>query len=167
MPVLAQVIDAMGHTYRHVIVRAPTLEIGEIERYKSEVPFEIVDNAADALSIADAALVKSGTSTVETALFGVPFAVFYKTSAISYQIALRAIKVSSIAMVNLLANRPIVREFVQAGASPENLTRELHALLGDSKYRRRIQQELGEVVDILGEGGAASRAAQHIVQRFL
>jgi lipid-A-disaccharide synthase len=128
--------------------------------------FEVIDSARAALSAADAALVKSGTSTVEAALLGVPFAVLYKTSYLSYQIARRAIKVPYIAMVNLLAGRRIVREFVQKEVKAEELTAELRRLLDDSSYRAEVTGAIAEVARELGEPGAAARAAEYIAGRY-
>jgi lipid-A-disaccharide synthase len=167
MPVICKVIRMMGTGYRHLIPLAPTLDRSMLKKFSSLADFRIVDDAHDALRAADAALVKSGTSTVEAALLGVPFAVIYKTSNLSYQIAKRAIKVSSIGMVNLLAGRKIVREFVQSEVEASRLVEELHRLLEDTVYRETMRSGLRKVASDLGDPGAASRAAEYIIDRYL
>jgi lipid-A-disaccharide synthase len=167
MPVISKVIAQLGKSYRHVIPVAPTVDRTEIEKYQTEIRFELVGETTMALQGARAALVKSGTSTIETTLHSVPFAVMYKTSTLSYEIARRAIKVSSIAMVNLLAGKQVVREFVQSEATPENLAAELRRLLNDAPYRERMIEELQEVTRQLGGPGAAHRAAEYISRKYL
>jgi lipid-A-disaccharide synthase len=167
MPVISEVITQLGDRYRHVIPVAPTLDRSEIEKYQSRIRFELVGETTEALQGASAALVKSGTSTIETTLHHVPFAVMYKTSVLSYEIARRAIKVSSIAMVNLLAGKQVVREFVQSEATPNNLAAELRLLLDDTAYRERMIADLKEVTHQLGGRGAARRAAEYIISKYL
>ncbi len=166
MPVLAEVMRRMGEGYRHVVPLARTLPREALETFSGVAPFEIVGSVEEALAGADAALVKSGTSTVETALHRVPFAVIYRTSPVSYWIAKRAIKVSSIAMVNLLLGRQVVREYIQDDLRPESLVEELHRLLEDREYRGAMLAALDELRELLGEVGAARRAAAYIAGRY-
>lgn len=166
MPTIVQVIRLLGRGYRHVIPLATTLPKEVLEAYGGEAQFEIVGSVREALGGADAALVKSGTSTVETALYGVPFAVIYRTSPISYQIAKRAIKVPSIAMVNLLLGRPVVREFIQNDLQPVPVAEELRRLVDDPAYRSAVISGIEEVRAILGEIGAARRAAEYIARKY-
>jgi lipid-A-disaccharide synthase len=91
----------------------------------------------------------------------------YKTSTLSYEIARRAIKVSSIAMVNLLAGKQVVREFVQSEATPDRLVTELRQLLDNVVYREQMIAELREVTRQLGGRGAARRAAEFISAKYL
>jgi lipid-A-disaccharide synthase len=166
MPVLVDVMQRMGPGYRHVVPRAATVARESLDVFRREWEFEIVPSVEEALSGAAAALVKSGTSTVETALHRVPFAVIYRTSPISYAIAKYAIKVSSIAMVNLLLGRQAVREYIQDGLQPEALVEELHRMLDDESYRARMLGALDEVRGLLGENGAARRAAAYIAEKY-
>lgn len=114
------------------------------------------------LSQADAAIVTSGTATLETALFGVPQVVVYKTSFFNYQIAKRVIKVPYISLVNLVAQEEIVKELIQNDCSFEPLSRELNRILGTNAdlIRERYQQ----LRKILGKKNAAQEAAKHIVE---
>jgi lipid-A-disaccharide synthase len=116
-----------------------------------------------ALESADLAITKSGTVTLECALFGVPAVVFYKTSALTYLVGKQVVKVKHIAMPNLLAGEEVFPEFVQGSATVENLTRAALGLLDDTARRQKVRTRLAEVVAGLGEPGASRRAAKAIV----
>ncbi|MBC8145963.1 MAG: lipid-A-disaccharide synthase [bacterium] len=167
MPLMIAVMQAMGERFHHVVPLAATVDRTEVERYQVDVAFDIIDDARIALAQADAALVKAGTSTIEAALAGVPFAAYYRTSILTYHIARRAIKVPWIAMVNILAGKQIVHEFIQSEADPLAMTRELRRLCDDAAYRRTVLSELAKVRVALGRPGAASRAADLIIERHL
>lgn len=109
-----------------------------------------------------AALVKSGTSTLETALLDVPQVVCYAGNPVSYQIAKRLIKVKYISLVNLIADRPLVRELIQHDLNRENLKSALQEILTD-KYRQEILSGYAGLRHLLGDGGASRRAAQVIL----
>lgn len=167
MPVLSRVIASLGPGYRHVIPLATTISRELLEQYRDGAPFEIVGSSHEALSGASAALVKSGTSTLDATLHGVPFAAMYKTSGMSYQIARRLIKVPYIAMTNVLAGRLIVREFIQDEMNPDALLAEVRRLLEDADYRKSIERGLAEVRDLFGSAGSAGRLADFILEHYL
>ena len=108
---------------------------------------------------AKAALVTSGTATLETALFGVPEVVCYKGSNISYQIAKRLIKVKYISLVNLIMNRPVVKELIQNDLTVKNLVKELSIILSDKKRVAEIKNDYANLKKLLSEGGNASAKA--------
>ncbi len=116
------------------------------------------------LQIADAALVTSGTATLETALFKVPQVVCYKGNPLSYQIGKRLVKVKYISLVNLILDKPLVKELIQNDFSKEQLTKELQKLLTDSPYRSNIQNEYKSLEKLLGSGGASKKVAELIYQ---
>ncbi len=112
-----------------------------------------------------AALVTSGTATLETALFEVPQVVCYKGSAISYQIARRLIKVKFISLVNLIMNREVVKELIQQEMTVENIRRELEKILHDKQHIKTMLDDYRELKRILKtEGRPSERAAKIIVQ---
>lgn len=111
---------------------------------------------------ARAGIVKTGTSTLEAALCGLPFVMMYKTSALSYQIAKRLVKLPSIALANIIAGKQIVRELIQREAAPDAISDELERIFGDRDYAAAMQQELTNVRVMLGKEGAANCAADHI-----
>jgi lipid-A-disaccharide synthase len=111
---------------------------------------------------ATAALVTSGTATLETALFGVPEVVCYKGSPVSYFFAKRLIKVKYIALVNLVMDKPVVKELIQHDLTEENLLQELTLLLHDSATRERMKADYAELWNRLGERNASRLAAEII-----
>lgn len=119
-----------------------------------------VGGIADALRTADLAISKTGTVLMECALFGVPVAAFYKTSWPTYWVGKRIIQVKWISMPNILADEEIFPEFVQAAATPENLSTVALDLLQNLERRESVQAKLEKIVASLGEPGAASRAAK-------
>lgn len=124
---------------------------------------EVRSQLAPALAQADLAIAKSGTITLECAFFGVPTVVLYKTSALTYAIAKRIVQVKWVAMPNLLANEEVFPEYIQAAATPENISRAALELLMDGARRTRVQARLREIAASLGSPGASGRAADAII----
>jgi lipid-A-disaccharide synthase len=113
---------------------------------------------------ARAACVTSGTATLETALFGVPEVICYKGSKVSYEIAKRLIKVKYISLVNLIMNRPVVKELIQDEMNVKNIVSELKRLISDKETRDHIHEDYHELRKLLSQGGNASeKAAESIV----
>jgi lipid-A-disaccharide synthase len=155
--------------YQFVVGEAPSVADEFYKNFtKSYSNVTAVKNQTyDLLGQAKAALVTSGTATLETALFGVPEVVCYKGSPISYQIAKRVIKVKYISMVNLILNKLAVKELIQDDLTVGNLQRELHELLANEERIRAIKNDYAELKRILGEGGnAAAKAAKSIVDHL-
>ena len=114
---------------------------------------------------AKAALVTSGTATLETALFGVPEVVCYKGSNISYQIGKRVIKVKYISLVNLIMDKLVVKELIQDALTPANLKKELNDLLNNPQRIAQLKEDYNHLKQMLSEGGFASaNAAKNIVE---
>jgi lipid-A-disaccharide synthase len=111
------------------------------------------------------ACVTSGTATLETALFGVPEVICYKGSRISYQIAKRLIKVKYISLVNLIMDKPVVKELIQDEMNVKNIVAELKNLISDDETRNRINKDYADLRALLSQDGNASeKAAKSIVE---
>ena len=111
---------------------------------------------------ADGALVTSGTATLEAALIGVPEVVCYQGSKISYEIAKRIVKVKYISLVNLIMDKEVVKELIQADLTHENLKHELDLILFDKVHRANMLGDYEELRGVLGNSGASMRAAKII-----
>jgi lipid-A-disaccharide synthase len=125
-------------------------------------PYPLVHSASfSVLRAADAALCKSGTTTLEAAIALCPLVVAYRTSAFEYAVARRLVKIPFIGLVNIVAGREVAREFVQDALQPTALADALQPLLDPHSVQRRVLvEQLGAVRDMLGQPGAASRVAE-------
>ena len=152
--------------YRFAIAQAPGLDDAFMQPFISKYPnVEMVQGKTYELLLqADAALVTSGTATLETALLGIPEVVCYKGSAISYEIAKRLIKVKYISLVNLIMDKLVVKELIQNELTTENLHKELKELLFNDKRKHQLKDDYAALYSLLSKGGLASAsAAGHIV----
>jgi lipid-A-disaccharide synthase len=113
---------------------------------------------------AEAAIVTSGTATLETAIFEVPQIVTYEGSPISYQIAKRLVKVKYISLVNLIAGREVVKEFIQHDFSPANVIGELKQILENKPYRVEMLKGYQHIRALLGNKNASTITAKEIVE---
>ncbi len=120
-------------------------------------------NTYGLLSSATAAMVTSGTATLETALFEVPEVVCYKGSTISYEIAKRLIKVKYISLVNLILDRVSVTELIQDEMNAARLSEELNKILSDEVVIHKMKADYKELKTKLGGGGASRKVAEGII----
>ena len=121
----------------------------------------MTDETRTLLRTARAALVKSGTSTLEAAVAGVPFVMAYRTSPLTWMLAKRVVRVPHIALANLVAGRRVVPELLQHEATPEALAQAVSRLIPEgSPERRELLGGLAETRTALGEPGAADRVAE-------
>jgi len=119
------------------------------------------------LNEADAALITSGTATLETALFEVPQVICYKGGRISYEIARRLIKIKYIGLVNLIMNKPVVKELIQDNLNVKNLLDEIQKILYNENEIARIKQDYANLKILLGSKGNASENAAKEITRWL
>jgi lipid-A-disaccharide synthase len=113
-----------------------------------------------------AALVTSGTATLETALFGVPEIICYKGNAISFQIAKRLVKIKFIGLVNLIMNKEVVKELIQNELTTNHIVTELKLILENEGKKNQIQADYAALKSLLSIGGNASKNAAHIICDF-
>lgn len=146
--------------HHFVVAAAPSVPDTLYRSLVGDVPVSLVKGRTyDLLRVARAALVTSGTATLETALFGVPEAVCYSGGAINVWLAKRFIKVPFISLVNLIMGREVVRELIQSDMRAGPLGDELDRLLNDGPYRERVQADLRTLGEELGGPGASARVA--------
>ena len=119
--------------------------------------------AVSHLSRSALALVASGTASLECALVGVPQIVVYRVHPLTYFFGKRIVKVKYLSMVNVMANAPIIPEFIQDRLVPEAVAKEALELLGNAARRELMKRRIAQVVDTLGETGASRRAATAIL----
>jgi lipid-A-disaccharide synthase len=124
----------------------------------------VFNQTYDLLSHATAAVVTSGTATLETALFRVPQVVVYRTSAISYMIAKNLIRVPYISLVNLIAGKEVVKELIQDDFSIENLKNELNRIFSNVVYKGEMLQGYDLIQERIGVGSASETTAKLILQ---
>ncbi|NVK63052.1 MAG: lipid-A-disaccharide synthase [Flavobacteriales bacterium] len=149
--------------YQVVIAGAPSLDEAFYAPFNSENVKMISNETYHLLQSSEAAVVTSGTATLETALFKVPEVVCYKSSRFSYEIAKRLVKVKYISLVNLIMDREVVRELIQGDCNSEAIREELSKLLKDDAYRAALMKNYDELEVILGGGGASDKVAESLL----
>lgn len=155
--------------YKFVVAKAPGIE----EDFYNDLllPYSnvasVINKTYELLSYAVAALVTSGTATLETALFGVPEIICYKGNTISYQIAKRLIKIKYICLVNLIMDKEVVTELIQDELTVEALTSELNTLLNNPSEQNQLKEDYSSLKRLLSKGGNASANAAKSIVHFL
>ncbi len=168
LPIMLEVAKYFP-SYQFVVAKAPGLE----ENFYTELlaPYNnvtsVVNKTYELLSQSKAALVTSGTATLETALFAVPEVICYKGNAISYKIAKALVKIKYIGLVNLIMDKEVVKELIQDELTVENLKKELEQLLTNKKKQQQLQQDYAALKKLLKQGGHASANAAKSIYNFV
>ena len=149
--------------YQFVVAGVSNLDRVYYQHFERNGIKLVIDQAYELLSLASAALVTSGTATLETALFDVPQVVCYRTSGLTYLVGKALIKVPYISLVNLIVGREVVAEFIQGNFTARNLLDELKRLLTDEAYIARQKAGYAELRAKLGRHNAARQAAALMV----
>ena len=161
---LPSMLEVVGEfpDYEFRIAQSPNLNEADYEEFVIHDRVKLhKEGMASLLNKSKAALVTSGTATLETALYEVPQVVCYKSGGISYQVAKRLIKVPYISLVNLITKKEVVKELIQRNLTKVSLTKELSSLLTDKGIRMKL--EYRSIKELLGEGTASKKAAQSIL----
>jgi len=124
----------------------------------------VEEDAYNLLQNAHAAIVTSGTATLETALFRVPQVVVYRAARLSYLLAKMVVKVPFISLVNLIAGWEVVKELIQDNANAEKISAELTSILSDRAYRQRMVDNYDSIIRMLDTGSASDNAARLMVK---
>lgn len=168
---LVELVKAWPHDAAHPPVQwalavAPTLSAERVRAHLHGAPIHMVEGRSYALrAYADAALVCSGTATLETALLGTPFVILYKLNLCTYALAKRLVTLPHFGLANVVAGRKVVTELLQAEVNPARLEKELLSLL-EPEAAAQMRAELSGIRAHLGEAGAAERMAAHLVQKM-
>ena len=168
LPVMLEVTKSFPQ-YQFIVAKARAQEdsfydelLGSYDNVSS-----VRDQTYTLLQQSVAALVTSGTATLETALFAVPEVVCYKGSNISYQIAKRLVKVKYISLVNLIMDKLVVKELIQNDLNVENAKDELNKLLFNEQRQQQLQQDYSALKNVLSAGGDASAKAAKSVHKIV
>jgi len=168
LPIMLEVAKHFPN-YQFVVAKAPGLDenfyAGLLAPYKNVS--SVVNKTYELLVRSKAALVTSGTATLETALFAVPEVICYKGSAFSYQIAKRLIKIKFIGLVNLIMDKEVVKELIQDELTVENLKYELNLLLTDEAKQLQLKEDYTSLKNLLSKGGHASANAAASIYSYL
>lgn len=163
LPVMLDSIEPYLEKYTIALAVAPNFNLSYFSKFeKTKLVKFVVGNTYNLLSISDAALVTSGTATLETALLNIPQVVCYKTSPLNYAIAKRVIKVKFISLVNLIMGREISKELIQDELTVETIQTELNNILNEPG-RSEVFKNYKELKAIVGGAGASGRVAELIV----
>ena len=149
--------------HQFVIAGAPNFDESYYKQYLGDLDIPIVfDQTYDLLKNAEAAIVTSGTATLETAILKIPQVVVYKANALSVMIARRLVKVRFISLVNLINNYLSVIELIQNNCNPDEIRTELDRLLNNAEHRSSVLENYDVLAEKLGEPGASARTAKLI-----
>ena len=164
LSVMLKMVDKFTD-YQFVIAGAPSQSYEFYQPFIKSASVKFISNKTyDLLSISFAALVTSGTATLETALFKIPEVVCYKSSAISYQIGKWLVDLKYISLVNLILDREVVTELIQHDFNEKKLEQELAKIL-DEKYRSQLFLDYNDLDQKLGGKRASEKTASLIINR--
>ncbi len=148
-----------------VLPLADSLDFQEISEQLKELPIKILHGKfEECIEASDAAIIASGTASLQAGLAIVPYVLIYRVSPISFWIAKKLALVPFLGILNLLAKKEVVKELLQDDFTPENLIHELRNILDDEVANQRIRNEMGRVREMLGDPGAYQRAAEDYLQ---
>ncbi len=163
LPIMLEMVEQYPD-YQFVVSVAPSIDKTLLEKLSADKDVRFVVNKTyDLLSHAYAALVTSGTATLETALFKVPQVVCYITSPLSYRVAKSLVNIKYISLVNLILDREVVKELIQNELNPQQLKQALDAIL-DPKHRAVLAQDYDDLETQLGGAGASERIADKMLK---
>jgi lipid-A-disaccharide synthase len=149
--------------HQFVIAAAPSIEPDYYNKFIEGHNVKVVFNQTyDVLKHSTAALVTSGTATLETALFNVPQVVCYRAGNLTYYIAKQLIKIDYASLVNLIMDSEVVKELLQFDMNPGMVKEELNKILFDDDYRDKMLDDYKQLREVLGGTGASERVARLI-----
>ena len=163
LPIMLEAVRELKD-FTILIAGAPSIDPGFYGPFLNDQVQLIYGKTYDILSISEAAIVTSGTATLETALIGIPQVVCYKGSAISYHIAKRLVKIKFISLVNLILDKEAVVELIQTDCNPERIKEEIDLILEGKPKRMQILTDYQKLTEVLGGGGASLKVARSLLK---
>jgi lipid-A-disaccharide synthase len=163
LPIMLDAVKSLKN-YQIVIAGAPNQTAKMYEEFEAQGCKIIFGQTYDLLSNSEAAIVTSGTATLETAILNIPEVVCYKGSWISYFIARSLIKINYISLVNLIMDQQIVKELIQGECNPFKIREELDLLLNDKNYREAMLSNFEIMREKLGGQGASKKVAHSLLK---
>jgi lipid-A-disaccharide synthase len=167
LPIMLAATQNLGE-YQIVVAGAPSLSpnfYSDVLSFRDVAHTQVIfDQTYNVLSFSEAAIVTSGTATLETALLGIPEVVCYKGSELSYQIAKRLIKIPYISLVNLILMKETVKELIQSECNAENIRKHLALILKGGVGRSKMLLDFDLLKKNLGEGGASAKIAHAMLK---
>ena len=175
MPVLTDFAAKMHSTaeyseYQFIIAGAPSRTIKDYEKWltpeNSKYIRILFNETQSIIANAEAAVVNSGTASLETVLFNTPQVVGYITNPLTYKIAKKIVKIRYISLGNLIVDKLAFKEFIQDDCNPDALVNEIRALIEDTDYRNRMLQDYAEIREALGSSGASAAVAKAMIEEL-
>ena len=155
--------------YQFLMACAPSMEKefyeGIIGKSASNIKL-LFGQTYSILRNSDAAIINSGTASLEAALIGVPQVVCYGGNEISYQIAKRVVKLKYISLANLIMDKGLFKELIQHDCTPDKISKELDLLVNDTTYREKMQKDYKDVREVLGGKGASAKVARAMIDEL-
>lgn len=168
LPRMMQVAEKYPN-YRFLLACAPSMERefyeGIVGKKCSNIKL-LFGETYSILRHSDAAIINSGTASLEAALIGVPQVVCYGGNEISYQIAKRVVKLKYISLANLIMDKGLFKELIQHDCTPQKISQELDNLLNNSEYRAKMMSDYRNVRDVLGGKGASAKVARAMIEEL-
>ncbi|MDA3861413.1 MAG: lipid-A-disaccharide synthase [Melioribacteraceae bacterium] len=165
LPELIRTADIISskNNLQTVVACADNFDEEYLQQYITSDKIKIVKgNTYNLLKHSKFGIIKSGTSTLEAAIIGLPFVVIYSTSKLTYELAKRLVKIDNIAMPNIVAGKTVVREFIQNDVNAELISNYIQSLLDDNSALEYIDSELNIIKNKLGGTGASENASKII-----
>ena len=165
LPVILETVERLASRFPHarfVLNQASSVSTETLAQYAAQctVPIQAVQGRNyDVLQCCDAVITVSGTATLEVALAGVPMAIIYKLTPITYWLGRLLISIKFIGLPNILAGKGIVREFIQQEANPAKIAAEIGKIIDDPGYAKQMREDLLKVKELLGDGGGSVKLA--------
>lgn len=167
LPRYCEAIKHCPGDYQYILAAAPSIELSYYDKFTEGLEMKAIQGETySILRQAEAAIVASGTASLEAALIGTPQMVAYGGNPISYWIAKRFVKLDYVSLGNLIIDRLAFKEFLQNDCNTDNITAELERLLHDKEYIARMKQDYKEIRERLGGEGASIRVANAMIEEL-